>query len=172
MPCNIGELIKNGGQWATGNSKLYNILSSPFWTAILVVIVILLLVLLLGPTPGESDESDIFTFIKLGAWIFLSSFVILFLHDSALRNKIDKEYDKKGGDEFVNRIMKNDFRETVLHGDKPSSDNSDNSNSSEKESEKETEKREDHLAKLADQIEVNKIGSNPPADDPLLNHLE
>ena len=81
-------------------------LRSPFWMALIITVVIILITLFVYPAKKSASLSKLF---KLMIYIFVSSLILLFLHDSALKDswKSENEDQKQlaaigGMSDFIN----------------------------------------------------------------------
>lgn len=67
-----------------------NSLKSPFWVALIITVIIILIILFVYPAKKSSSISKLF---KLMIYIFATTLVFLFLHDSAIGECWKKEND-------------------------------------------------------------------------------
>lgn len=143
MPLQIGELINSTGSWLTSNKNIYKILSSSFWTSLMIVTIVLILAILL--IPPDSEDQSAYSIIKVGFYMFLGTFTIMFFHDHAFKHLYDQDNEKIGGDDFHSRVVEeNPFRDALIGGDE-----------------------EDNI-----QAELNQIGHDiEEVKDPQLNHM-
>lgn len=84
---------------------------SPFWMALIITVVIILIILSVYPAKKSASLSKLF---KLIIYIFITSLILLFLHDNALHETWKSEHDDEKQRQAIGGM--NDF---INNGGKP-----------------------------------------------------
>lgn len=105
MPCDLGSSLRGTGDWAYGSKTINKFLGSPILTAFSITLIIILLIMFIYPCKRGTSANLL---IKLFTYIFLSTGIVLFLHNSINRYKYEKKYRDNITYDTVDRIMGND----------------------------------------------------------------
>ena len=94
MPFDITDLCT----WANSSKDAQNILLNPFYTSILLASIIVLIILWLYPCKKDTPA---YILLQVGLYILLSSFGVLFLHNSLVCKKMRDDTAKQANYEFI-----------------------------------------------------------------------
>jgi type II secretory pathway component PulF len=75
-----------------------NSLKSPLWTAIIISIIIMLILLLFYPAKRGTGPAK---HIKILIYVFISTVVILYIHDATIKSIVSDEYKNKAVEETL-----------------------------------------------------------------------
>ena len=89
MPVDLNNIIKFSSSCAYDNKIVNNLCSGPIQSAALMTVVIILLIMIMCPC---KKNTSMLVFGKLGFYIFLFSFVIMFVHDGIVSTNYQKKY--------------------------------------------------------------------------------
>jgi len=90
---------------------LGNSIKSPFWLAIMITVIIILITIFVYPAKKSASISKL---LKLMIYIFITSLILLFLHDSAIREVWQTEHEDKKAREILGGM--DDF---IANGGRP-----------------------------------------------------
>lgn len=90
---------------------LGNSIKSPFWLAIMITVIIILITIFIYPAKKSASISKL---LKLMIYIFVTSLILIFLHDSAIREVWQNEHEDKKAREILGGMS--DF---IANGSKP-----------------------------------------------------
>lgn len=99
MPIDINSSLSEVSNYAFGSSWLNKILSSTLIFALVITLVIIMIVILLYPAKKNAGFGHLF---KLGLWIYISTSVLVFLHDGIKNKKIENDIKTTAGDRIMN----------------------------------------------------------------------
>jgi len=101
MPIDLGSSIKKTSQWAFGSPVLNTLLSNSIVVGLVISIIMILIVMAIYPAKKGTKFSLVF---KMFFYMFLSSSIIIFLHDGIIKYMFD-EQNKNNDHEDVLRGM-------------------------------------------------------------------
>lgn len=96
---------------STVGGFLGNSIKSPFWLALMITVIIILITIFVYPAKKSAPISKL---LKLMIYIFITSLILIFLHDNAIREVWQNEHEDKKAREIMGGMA--DF---LANGDKP-----------------------------------------------------
>lgn len=98
MPVDLQNLAKFGGDCAYGNKMISDMCSKPTHSAAFMTVLIIVLIMIICPC---KKGTSLLVFCKLGFYIFLTSFVVMFMHDGISSTNYKKKYDSKQSENLI-----------------------------------------------------------------------
>lgn len=101
MPIDLCSSINKTSRWAFGSPVLNSLLGSSIWLAILITIFIVIIIMVMYPAKKNTPLSLVF---KMSIYIFLTTMLLLFLHDGIIKYLYDEEYQEKSNNEILRGV--------------------------------------------------------------------
>ena len=101
MSIDLANSIKSSSNWAFKSIIPTGVLSSSITVAVLVSVVMVTLIALFYPA---KRGTSFFILVKLFVYMFISSMVIVFLHDSVVKSIRDDEQENKNMTDMMNGL--------------------------------------------------------------------
>lgn len=98
MPVDLQNLIRISGNHAYSNKVISDLCSKPIHSAAFMTIVIIVLIMIICPC---KKGTSLLIFCRLGFYIFLTSFVIMFMHDGITSANYQKKYESKQSENLI-----------------------------------------------------------------------
>lgn len=102
MPIELSDTLKNTFGMSFASRGLNNLFCSKIYTTIILTIIIIILIIIIYPC---KKGTPFWVVGKLGLYIFISTLVVLFVHNGIVYESYKKEISGDEDDEFVNNVI-------------------------------------------------------------------
>jgi hypothetical protein len=99
MPIDLGSSIKKTSQWAFESSFLNSVLGSSLFVGLVIAFIMILLIMVMYPSKPGTPFSVL---CKMFIYMFLSSMLVIFLHDGVIKYMYDEQNKDNFNEEFIN----------------------------------------------------------------------
>ena len=101
MPIDLQSSVSSCSRYAFGSNVLNGILGSSLFVAILISIMMMLIVMIFYPAKQGTGFG---TIAKMGLYMFFTTLLIVFLHDSVLKYVFEEESTVSSNDDFMRGV--------------------------------------------------------------------
>ena len=105
MPVDLGSTIKKTSQWTFNSSIMNDILSNSIVLALVIAFIMILIVMVIYPAKRGTPLSLVF---KMFVYMFLSSSVLIFLHDGVIKHMFNENMRKSNDDGTFDEVFNRD----------------------------------------------------------------
>lgn len=89
MPVKVGETFSSAIDKLLKYGFVQQVMKNPIYTAIFIAVVIMLIVFIIF---NDTDDPLYMSVLRVGAWTFMSTVVIMTIHNTVLLAKIDESF--------------------------------------------------------------------------------
>lgn len=104
MAIDLNSIINSCSRTVFGSDLLNSILSSSIFMAIVITLVMLLIIMIIYPA---KKGTGFVVIAKMGLYMFLISFMLIFLHDSVLKYTFEEKTHDRSADEIMKGMNSN-----------------------------------------------------------------
>jgi hypothetical protein len=98
MPIDFYSSIKKTSQWAFNSPLLNNLLGSSIFVSLLISFIMVLIIMIMYPAKSGSSITIV---LKMFLYMFMSSLIVIFLHDGIIKYMFEEQMDTKKMDSMM-----------------------------------------------------------------------
>lgn len=107
---NTKSLVSDSTQWLCGTTFLGSIVCSNFAISLLIATIMVLIIMFMYPAKSNTGVSIV---AKMFFYMFVSTYVLLFLHEGFLSNKYKSQYVSSAASETITNVFNNTKPEDI-----------------------------------------------------------
>jgi hypothetical protein len=115
MPIDISSSVNNISKQVFGTSIINKYLGSTIFVGIIITFILLLIIMIFYPAKENTSVKIIF---KVGLYSFLSSLLILFLHDGIIKSNLSNDKISENNEKIIQNLT-NKNRDSIYNNNIP-----------------------------------------------------